>query len=120
VPRVSTQDYVANILEIADVVRARGAEAVLIAPVYRDSQANPPEAALIRQYRAALREAAQARAVPYLQIEELTETNYPANDKLFGEVIHPNAAGHEVMARELLKFLSAHDMLKSLKVPKSP
>jgi lysophospholipase L1-like esterase len=120
VPRVSTQDYVANILEIANVVRARGAEAVLIAPVYRDSQADPPEAALIRQYRAALREAAQARAIPYLQIEELTETNYPANDKLFGEVIHPNAAGHEVMARELLKFLSAHDMLKSLKVPKSP
>ena len=120
VPRVSMQDYVANLLEIADVSRARGAEAVLIAPVYRDAQSNPPEAALIRQYRAALREAAQAREIPYLQIEELTETNYPANDKLFGEGIHPNATGHEIMARELLKFLSAHDMLKSLKVPQSP
>jgi lysophospholipase L1-like esterase len=120
VPRVSMQDYVANLLEIADVSRARGAEAVLIAPVYRDAQSNPPEAALIRQYRNALHEAAQANRVPYIQIEELTETNYPANDKLFGEGIHPNAAGHEIMARELLKFLSAHDMLKSLKVPQSP
>lgn len=120
VPRVSTQDYVANLLQIANVARARGAEAVLIAPVYRDAQANPPEAALIRQYRNALHEAAQANGVPYIQIEELTETNYPANDNLFGEVIHPNADGHEIMARELLKFLSAHDMLKSLKVPQSP
>jgi lysophospholipase L1-like esterase len=120
VPRVSTQDYVANLLQIAALARARGAEVVLIAPVYRDAQANPPEAALIRQYRNALHEAAQANGVPYIQIEELTETNYPANDNLFGEVIHPNADGHAIMARELLKFLSAHDMLKSLKVPQSP
>jgi lysophospholipase L1-like esterase len=93
---------------------------VLIAPVYRDARSNPPEAALVRQYRNALREAAQASAIPYLQIEELTETNYPANDQLFGELVHPNAAGHEIMARELLKFLSTHDMLKSLKVPQGP
>jgi lysophospholipase L1-like esterase len=120
VPRVSTQDYVANLLEIAAVARARGADAVLISPVYRDAQSNPPEAALIRQYRNALHEAAQANGVPYIQIEELTETNYPANDRLFGEGIHPNADGHEIMARKLLKFLSAHDMLRSLKVPQSP
>ena len=120
VPRVSTRDYVANLLKIAELARAHYAEAVLIAPVYRDAKANPPEAKLIRQYRNSLREAAQVHSVPYLEIGELTETNYPANDRSFGEVIHPNAEGHEIMARELLKFFSAHDMLKSLKVPQSP
>ena len=120
VPRVSSEDYVANLMKIADIAQAHGAKAVLIASVYRDAHANPPEAALVLQYRDALHRAAQARGVPYLQIEELTETNYPANDKLFGENIHPNSAGHEIMAKELLKFLSAHDMLKSLKVPQSP
>lgn len=120
VPRVSQQDYVANLLEISRIALAHGDQAVLIAPVYRDARSNPPEAALIRDYRNALREAAQARAIPYLQIEELTETNYPANDQLFGEGVHPNAAGHRIMARELLTFLAAHDMLKSLNVSETP
>jgi lysophospholipase L1-like esterase len=120
VPRVSQQDYVANLLEISRIALAHGGQPVLIAPVYRDAQSNPPEAALVRQYRNALREAAQARAIPYLQIEELTETNYPANDQLFGEVVHPNGAGHRIMAKELLTFLAAHGMLKSLNVSETP
>jgi lysophospholipase L1-like esterase len=120
VPRVSQQDYVANLLEISRIALAHGDQPVLIAPVYRDARSNPPEAELVRQYRNALREAAQARAIPYLQIEELTETNYPANERLFGEVVHPNADGHRIMARELLRFLAAHDMLKSLNVSKTP
>ena len=120
VPRVSEQDYVANLLKISRIARAHGDQSVLIAPVYRDARSNPPEAALIQQYRHALREAAQTNGVPYLQIEELTETNYPANDPLFGELVHPNAAGHEIMSREMLKFLGAHDMLKTLKVSEPP
>ena len=91
----------------------------MIAPVYHDAHSNPPEAALISEYRNALRAAAQANAVPYLQIEELTETSYPANDRLFGEAIHPNAAGHEIMATALLKFLADHKMLDSLQLPET-
>ena len=120
VPRVSSEDYVANLLKIADLAHAHGAKAVLIAPVYRDAHTNPPEAELIRQYRDALQGAAQARGAPYLRIEELTETSFPANDKLFGENIHPNSAGHEIMANELLQFLSAQGMLDSLKTPQAP
>jgi len=120
VPRVSEQDYVANLLEISRIARAHGDQAVLIAPVYRDARSNPPEAALIRQYRTALHDAAHTNGIPYLQIEELTETNYPTNDQLFGELVHPNAAGHEIMTRELLTFLAAHDMLKSLNVSQIP
>jgi lysophospholipase L1-like esterase len=119
VARVSLADYTANLVEIFEVSRAHGAQTVLIGPVYRDARSNPAEAALVRQYRDALRTAAQAHEIPYLEIRELIETNYPANDRLFGELIHPNAAGHEIMASTLLKFLAEHKMLDSLQLPES-
>ena len=104
VPRVSKDDYVANLLEISKLSRAHGAKVVLIGQVYQNAQSNPAEAKLVKEHRDALREAAAANGIPYLQIDELTETNSPMNISLFGELIHPNAAGHPVMARELLKF----------------
>jgi len=117
VPRVSRDDYVANLLEIAKLARAYGAQPVLIGAVYHDAKANPPEAALMKQYRDALREAANASSVPYLQIDQLTEAGYPGNDNLFGELIHPNIAGHQVMTKALLKFFDEHQMLSGLNVP---
>ena len=120
IPRVPPNDYVANLLETARVARDHRAQPLIIAPVYRDALANPPEAALIKQYRDALRTAAQTNRVPFLEISELTETNYPANIPLFGELIHPSYEGHKVITRELLKFLANHNMLKSLNVPLNP
>ena len=102
VARISRDDYVANLLEICELSRAHSARAVVIGQVYRDAQAIPAQAKLVREYRDTLREAAAAKGVSYLQVDELIETNYPANDRLFGELIHPNADGHQVMARELL------------------
>jgi lysophospholipase L1-like esterase len=119
VARVSRDDYVANLLAISKLAHEHGAQAVLIGQVYRDARSNPPEANMVREYRDALREAAGANGVPYLQVDALIETNYPANDPLFGEAIHPNAAGHEVMATALLKFLADHKMLDSLQLPET-
>jgi lysophospholipase L1-like esterase len=119
-PRVPQPDYVANLLQIARIARDHGAQPLLIASVYRDAMANPPEAVLIKQYRDALRLAAQTNSVPYLEVRQLTETGYPANDNLFGELIHPNYQGHEVIAMELLKFLAAHEMLRPLSIPQGP
>jgi lysophospholipase L1-like esterase len=119
VARVSRDDYVANLLAISKLAREHGAQAVVIGQVYRDARANPPEAKMVGEYRDALREAAAANGVPYLQVDELIETNYPANDRLFGEAIHPNAAGHEIMATALLKFLADHKMLDSLQFPET-
>jgi lysophospholipase L1-like esterase len=90
---------------------------VLIGAVYHDAKANPPEAALMKRYRDALREAATANSVPYLEIDQLTEAGYPGNDNLFGELIHPNIAGHQVMTKALLKFFNEHQMLSGLNVP---
>ena len=120
IPRVPPDDYVANLLETARVARDHHAQPLIIAPVYQSATANPPEAAQIKQYRDALREAAGRNGVPYLEVRELTEANYPANTALFGETIHPNYEGHKVMTRELLKFFADHDMLGSLRVPQNP
>ena len=117
VPRVSRDDYVANLLEIAKLSRAHGAQPVLIGALYHDAKANPPEAALMKQYRDALREAATANSVPYLQIDRLTEAGYPGNDSLFGELIHPNIAGHQLMTKALLKFFDEYQMLAGLNLP---
>lgn len=119
VPRVSREDYVANLLAISKLAHEHGAQSVLIGTVYRDARSNPPEAKLVREYRDALREAAAANDTAYLQVDQLIETNYPANDRLFGETIHPNAAGHELMADALLKFLAARAMLDSLQLPET-
>ncbi len=62
----------------------------VVAPVYRDRLTNPTETVLIAKYRDNLRAATQKANVPYLEIRELTEDNYPANEALFGELIHPN------------------------------
>jgi lysophospholipase L1-like esterase len=117
VARVSRQDYVANLLAISKLAHDRGAQAVVIGQVYQNAQSNPPEAKLVKEYRDALREAAAANGVAYVQIDQLTETNASTNGRLFGETIHPNAAGHELMAIELLKFLSDQKMLGSLEAP---
>jgi lysophospholipase L1-like esterase len=120
VPRVPPNDYVVNMLEIARLARDHRAQPLLIGPIYQNASANPPEAARMKQYRDALRAGAETNRVPYLEIRELTELNYPANIPLFGELIHPSYEGHKVIARELLKFFAAHQMLPPLNMPTDP
>ncbi len=115
--RVSASDFVGNILEAARLSANQGARAVVIAPVYRDQVTNPTEAALMAKYRDDLRAATQQANVPYLEIRELMEDNYPANEALFGELIHPNHLGHRLLATELLRFFKARGLLAGVNVP---
>lgn len=117
VPRVPQADYVNNMLEIARLARTHNAQALFIAPVYRDAVTNPAEAARLREHRDVLRTAAAQHGVQFLEIRELTETNYPATQRLFGELIHPNHEGHRLMAVELLKYFAAHNTLTGYNVP---
>jgi lysophospholipase L1-like esterase len=119
IPRVPQDEFVQNMLRIAQLSAAHGAQPILIAPVYRDATTDPPEAARIRAHRDALRAAAQSANIPFLEIPELYETNYPATQQLFGELIHPNHEGHRVMANALLRFFATHDTLKGFNVPPS-
>lgn len=120
VPRVDRDGYVANIRAMAALVRASGAAVVVIGPVYRDRVEYPPEGDWIAERRAALRTAMQSLGVPYLEVPELTEASWPANEPLFLEHIHPNQKGHRLLAERLLAFLDERRLLGGLRAPAGP
>jgi lysophospholipase L1-like esterase len=116
-PRSSDVEYVGHFLEMAEVCRRHGAWFGIILPVYRDPNTpgadpehpddpgDPAEGQRMAHYREQLRAIAQTSKIPILEIPELTERSWPGNKDLFGERIHPNAAGHRLMAGRLMEFL---------------
>jgi lysophospholipase L1-like esterase len=117
VARVSQQEYLNNMLEICDLARQRGAAVIVMAAPYRDHSAEAPEADLMLQYRIALGTTMRQRGIPFLEIRELTEDAYPANEGWFGERIHPNHMGHRLIASELLNLISSSHMLHDVNIP---
>lgn len=115
--RVSQQEYLDNMLAINDLARQHGAAVIVIAAPYRDHSSEAPEADVMLQYRVALGSKIRQHRIPFLEIRELTEDAYPANEGWFGERIHPNHMGHRLMASELLKLIGANRMLPDLSVP---
>ena len=113
-PRVSRADYGANITAMVELARAHGAGVLVVGAVYRDRTTNPPEARRMMVYRASLLDLMRLENVPYTQIDELTEAHREDNASLFGELIHPNSDGHQLMAERILAALRAHDLLKTL------
>ena len=105
VPRVSVDDYVANIEAIARGATERGARTVVIAPIFRDPETVPEHSARIAQYRQRLADSLAGGETAYLVIPELTEAGHPQNQRLFGEMIHPSAIGLELMATSVLELL---------------
>jgi lysophospholipase L1-like esterase len=116
-PRSSEAEYVENIVAMDALCRERGAKFVIILPVYRDPNTagdypegagypgNPEEGKRIGAYRQALGAEAKKRGLSVLEIPELTEAGWPANAGYFGERIHPNARGHELMAERLAEVV---------------
>ncbi|MGH9966308.1 MAG: SGNH/GDSL hydrolase family protein [Pyrinomonadaceae bacterium] len=118
VPRVSEQEYVNNMREIVRLAQDHGAKVIVIGAPYRDRVTNPPEANLMIGYRSALRSAMRLDQIPYVEIRELTEAGYPANEGWFGELIHPNHMGHRLMTAELLKLFESSGVIPGLTIPK--
>jgi lysophospholipase L1-like esterase len=118
-PRSSEEEYVAHFLEMNRVCAERKARFLIVLPVYRDpntpgidpehadAAADPAEGARMSAYRARLRTIAHEHQIPSVVISELTETEWPSNKLLFGERIHPNAAGHRLMAEQVGAALTA-------------
>lgn len=116
-PRSSETEYVDHFMEMADLCKTGGAWFGIILPVYRDPNvpgdypeghedvANPAEGTRITRYRGQLAENAAANKVPSIEFAELTERGWPGNSALFGERIHPNAAGHALIAKRLIIWL---------------
>ncbi len=104
-------------LAIESLARQRGAAVIVIAAPYRDHSVEAPEAVLMWEYRAALGRAMRQRDIPFLEILELTEEAYPANEGWFGERIHPNHMGHRLMASELLELIESKRLLPNVQIP---
>ena len=117
VARVSEEEYLNNFREFIRLARGKGASIIIVAAPYRDGTTNPPEAALMGRYRAALGSLARQDHLTFLQVLELTEAAYPANEGWFGELIHPNHMGHRLIASELLELFAANRMLKDTNIP---
>ncbi|HEX3282772.1 MAG TPA: SGNH/GDSL hydrolase family protein [Pyrinomonadaceae bacterium] len=116
-PRVSEQDYLNNMMAMAQLGRQKQAAVIILAAPYRDKVTNPPEAALMQSYRTALRSASSQHGLAFLELPELTEAAYPINQNFFGELIHPNDMGHRLITLELLKLLKQTRALGDLNIP---
>jgi len=115
-PRVSQEEYLENMEAIESLARGRGAKVIVVAAPYRDRSSEAAEGDLMLQYRSALGTAMRLRSVPFLEIRELTEAAYPANDGWFGERIHPNEMGHRLIASELLNMIDTSRLMPDLNV----
>lgn len=116
-PRVSQQEFVANMLAMVQLAQARDIETVVMAAPYRDVVATAPEGKLMQSYRDSLRTSMQQRRIRFLEILELTEKAYPSNEGWFGERIHPNHMGHRLITSEMLNLLNSTGGLRDLKLP---
>jgi lysophospholipase L1-like esterase len=115
-PRVSREDYILNILSIKDMAKEYGSEILVLGPIIRDSVAVPAMTERLADYRTALSEAMSKTQTNYLEIEELTETEYPENNELFGELVHPNYLGHQLMAEKILELIKEQELLKEVSI----
>lgn len=110
--RVSKEEYLENISAIAKLAQKHGAPTLVLGQVYRDTLTNTDQQLRIVEYRQSLAEAMRQQNLPYLEMELLTEKGYPQNETLFGEAIHPNHLGHQLMAQEILGFIKKGGLLK--------
>lgn len=115
--RVSEQDYLNNMMAMAQLGRQKQAAVIILAAPYRDQVTNPAEAALMKRYREGLRSVSRQNGMPFLELPELSEAAYPANEGWFGELIHPNDMGHRLLTLELLKLLGQTRALGNLNIP---
>jgi lysophospholipase L1-like esterase len=121
VPRATDAEFVENVTSAARVARARGAEVVLIAPVFGGSATPSTEMSLLKIYRAELGLAARREGLAFLEVPELTEAAFPENAAYFPvEAIHPGIKGHRLLARALLRRLEEEGMLDSLGLSAPP
>lgn len=116
-PRVSEQNYLHNMIAMAQLGRQKQAAVIMLAAPYRDKVTNPAEAALMQRYRAGLRSVSGQNGLPFLELPELTEATYPTNKGWFGELIHPNEMGHRLITLELLRLLRQSRALGDLNIP---
>jgi len=115
--RTSSEEYLNNMSAMVQLARQRKVPFIVLAAPFRDHTENGPDAQRMLLNRLALGDLMKNDEAQYLEIREMTEDTYPANDKFFGERIHPSQIGHKLIASEVMKFIAAQHLLPVLNVP---
>ena len=104
------EDYVTNFHLMRAACEKRGAEFIVINPFFQHLPENDPwlPAHRVTEFREALKAYVHAANIPLLDIPELTESSFPANQPLFIERVHPNHDGHTMVAKRL------HDLIRPM------
>lgn len=117
-PRSNPEEYVSHFREMHALAQKHKAWFGIILPVYRDANlpgdypegkglpGDPEEGQRMKAYREQLATVAKENKISALLVPELTEAQWPTNANLFGERIHPNAAGHRLLAERLAEFVA--------------
>lgn len=126
VPRVSREDFRANIVELQAACRKRGAALVLIRPPvhFRERRVrNEEQAEFVARYESyedVLVETAAAHAIPLLAIPEMAREHEATNESLFDDSTHPSTTGHQLIAKRLRRFLTEKSLLPQRSKPQLP
>jgi lysophospholipase L1-like esterase len=101
-PRLSDEQFTAEIRRMADWCQARRATPVLLVWPFRAQMARP---SLVSKQRALL-DLAAARGLPVVDLVTLFQAH--GGPGLFADVIHANATGHVVVADALEPLLKGN------------
>lgn len=111
IPRVSKEDFKANILEMNTLCKHNNALLILISPPFaKDKSKGGENAEDVAEYKKLLEDIARENNIHFIQIEELTEQKYSAMN-YFIDAEHPNEAGHRIIMGKLLSYLVSNKLL---------
>jgi lysophospholipase L1-like esterase len=112
VPRVSKEEFRANILELNNLCKNNNALLILISPPFSKEKSSEWEIeADIMEYRKLLENVARENNIPLIDVKELTEQSKYNADKYFIDNVHPNEAGHRIIMNNLYSYLVANKLL---------
>ena len=116
--RVSRDEFIENMTEMNEVAKEHNATMIYLGTVYRDNQENPFQAEKIESYRSTLKNMAYKNNIAYIEFPQLMESAYPDNNIFFGELIHPNYLGHQIMAQEIYSYIVEKRYINELDIAK--
>ena len=103
--RVPPDAYGRNLAAIADLCREIKAEPIILA-FARGRRLGDERKAPTANHRELAGQVAEREAVVYVPARSMTELSRMPNSHLFGDVYHPNQAGHIVLAAHLFRAIA--------------
>ena len=104
IPQVDPEDYLANLRKIIQDFKTSARQVVVMAPYYLTEQKDNPMLAMMRQYGALAKQAAEENGALFIDLQAIFDELMQHKPAAYyaGDGIHPNLYGHMVIAKALL------------------